>query len=106
VFAGTPSRHIGVWAVPSGGSIEQGPESIDISLVEVKSFISYTREASLGDWGTLHCTSWNPTPDSVRLDEGRWVLAAACRDEARVRAEPFDAIELDLGVLWADVAAA
>jgi len=32
--------------------------------------------------------------------EGRWVLAGVHRDAARVRAEPFDAIELDLAVLW------
>lgn len=35
--------------------------------------------------------------------DGRWVLRNAFRDDARVRAEPFDAIELDLAVLWADV---
>jgi hypothetical protein len=28
----------------------------------------------------------------------------AYADEAKVRAEPFDAIELDLALLWADVA--
>lgn len=36
-------------------------------------------------------------------DAGLWVLRAAHRDDARVRAEPFDAIELDLALLWADV---
>ena len=33
--------------------------------------------------------------------EGRWVPASVHRDDARVRVEPFDAIELDLAVLWA-----
>jgi Uma2 family endonuclease len=33
----------------------------------------------------------------------RWVLQGSFRDDARVRAEPFDAIELDLAILWADV---
>jgi hypothetical protein len=28
----------------------------------------------------------------------------AHRDDARVRAEPFDAIELDLSLLWSDLA--
>lgn len=32
--------------------------------------------------------------------EGRWVLHGVHRDKARVRAEPFDAIELEFGVLW------
>jgi Uma2 family endonuclease len=31
---------------------------------------------------------------------GRWALTCAHRDGVRVRAEPFDAIELDLSVLW------
>lgn len=32
--------------------------------------------------------------------ERRWTVAALHRDDARVRAEPFDAIELDLALLW------
>jgi Uma2 family endonuclease len=41
------------------------------------------------------------TLEVFRLDSGRWSLLATFRDEAVVRAEPFDAIELELGVLWA-----
>jgi len=40
----------------------------------------------------------------LRLGPDVWVRIAALRDDARVRAVPFDAIELDLSVLWADVA--
>ena len=39
----------------------------------------------------------------LRLEGGRWSIAASYEDNARVRAEPFDAIELELGVLWADL---
>lgn len=39
----------------------------------------------------------------LRLDGGKWTLLDVLKDEARVRAEPFDAFELDLAVLWADV---
>lgn len=38
-----------------------------------------------------------------RLQEGKWLRLATYTDEQRVRAEPFDAIELDLSVLWADL---
>jgi Uma2 family endonuclease len=31
----------------------------------------------------------------------RWILAAVHQGDARVRAEPFDAIDLDLALLWA-----
>jgi Uma2 family endonuclease len=39
----------------------------------------------------------------LRLESGKWLTLAVYRDDERVRAEPFDAIELELGVLWADV---
>lgn len=34
---------------------------------------------------------------------GRWTSMAVFNDEDRVRAEPFDAIELELAALWQDV---
>lgn len=36
----------------------------------------------------------------MRLDRGRWTLLDVYSDNAKVRAEPFDAIELDLRTLW------
>jgi Uma2 family endonuclease len=44
------------------------------------------------------------TLEVFRLEGERWSLLATHGDEQRVRAEPFDAIELDLSLLWADVA--
>lgn len=45
------------------------------------------------------------TLEVLRLDPPRekYVIIDAWADDARVHAEPFDAIELDLAVLWADV---
>jgi Uma2 family endonuclease len=43
------------------------------------------------------------TLEFFRLVENRWLLLATFADDERVRAEPFDAIELELGLLWADV---
>lgn len=43
------------------------------------------------------------TLEVQRLSEDGWIVRGAWRDDARVRAEPFDAIELDLAILWADV---
>jgi Uma2 family endonuclease len=56
--------------------------------------------------GVRHVWLVNPlqrTLEVLRLEGGRWLNLAVHRDDARVRAEPFDAIELELGVLWADV---
>jgi Uma2 family endonuclease len=43
------------------------------------------------------------TLEIYRLVDKNWSLLATYADADRVRAEPFDAIELDLSVLWADV---
>jgi Uma2 family endonuclease len=41
------------------------------------------------------------TLEVYRLDGGRWVLVETYEGDARVRAEPFEAIELSLAALWA-----
>jgi Uma2 family endonuclease len=41
------------------------------------------------------------TLEVYRREGERWLLLATWRDEARVRAEPFEAIELELAALWA-----
>jgi len=43
------------------------------------------------------------TLEIKRLTDGHWTDIGTYHDEQRIRAEPFDAIELELGVLWADV---
>jgi Uma2 family endonuclease len=44
------------------------------------------------------------TLEVLRIGDQKWQIAAVYRDADRVRAEPFDAIELDLSILWADIA--
>lgn len=51
---------------------------------------------------------WIIDPDALTLEtyqlhEGRWVEMGAYSKSARPRAVPFDAIELELATLWADV---
>ena len=41
------------------------------------------------------------TLEVCRLEGGRWMILGTWRDEARVRAEPFEAFELELAGLWA-----
>jgi len=41
------------------------------------------------------------TLEVFRHGGGLWVLLDGFKDDACVRAEPFDAIELDLALLWA-----
>jgi Uma2 family endonuclease len=49
---------------------------------------------------------WLIDPDArtleiFRLANQAYVLVATFAESARIRAEPFDAIELELGLLWA-----
>ncbi len=44
------------------------------------------------------------TLEVYRVQEKQWMRVGAWRADARVRAEPFDAIELDLSALWVDIA--
>jgi Uma2 family endonuclease len=41
------------------------------------------------------------TLEVYRLQDGRWLLLGTWADEARVRAEPFEVHEIELGSLWA-----
>ena len=43
------------------------------------------------------------TLEVLRLTSDRWLTLAVHHDDQRVRAEPFDAIELDLAMVWADL---
>src|SRR3989442_10698460 len=43
------------------------------------------------------------TLEVLRLTGSEWTLVGTWAGEERVRAVPFDAIELDLSILWADV---
>jgi Uma2 family endonuclease len=43
------------------------------------------------------------TLEVLRRQDTKWLLLDVFEGDSRVRAEPFDAIELDLSVLWADV---
>jgi Uma2 family endonuclease len=46
------------------------------------------------------------TLEVLRLRDGLWTMVGVWEDAAVVRAEPFEAIELELGRLWPDVASA
>jgi Uma2 family endonuclease len=55
--------------------------------------------------GVAHVWLLNPTTKTLevlRRGESAWMLVAAFGGDEAVRAEPFDAMELDLRVLWGD----
>jgi Uma2 family endonuclease len=57
--------------------------------------------------GVAHAWFLKPadrTLEVLRLRDGAWTIAGVWEDAAVVRAEPFEAIELELGQLWEDAA--
>jgi Uma2 family endonuclease len=55
------------------------------------------------DHGVAHAWLVDPiarTLEVLRLEHGRWSLLDTHAGSTAVRAEPFEAIELDLGALW------
>jgi Uma2 family endonuclease len=43
------------------------------------------------------------TLEVMRRQDMAWLVVATFEGNAKIRAEPFDAIDLELGILWADV---
>ncbi len=58
----------------------------------------YAREAVAHAWLVDPITK---LLEVYRLGDKQWVRVGTWHDDARVRAEPFDAIELELATLWA-----
>ena len=68
-------------------------------LDRVEKLRVYARE------GVAHAWLLNPiarTLEVLRREPGRWLLVATHGDDALVRAEPFEAIEIDLLDLWGE----
>jgi Uma2 family endonuclease len=59
----------------------------------------YAREGVRNVW---HMDPLARTLDIFRLVEGQWFLVHSLAGEERVRAEPFEAIELELALVWAE----
>ncbi|WNG34702.1 Uma2 family endonuclease [Archangium violaceum] len=58
----------------------------------------YAREGVRHLW---HVDPLARTLDVFRLEGNHWILVDAFAGEQRIRAEPFEAIELELALLWA-----
>ena len=75
--------------------VSPGTERLD----RAKKMPVYARE------GVSHLWIVNPlarTLEVYRLAESRWLLLGTYEGSVRVRAEPFDAVELELGPLWGE----
>jgi Uma2 family endonuclease len=67
------------------------------ALDRVKKMTVYARERVSHAWLV---DPIGQTIEVLRLENGRWTIIATCAGSDVVRLEPFDAIELDLTLLW------
>ena len=73
------------------------PSPSTVSIDRVKKLAIYARERVAHSWLIDPVAR---TVEVLRLEGGRWLIAATFSDLEVVRAEPFDALELDLSLLW------
>lgn len=89
---------------PAAAHIELEPDWLCEVLSPSTETVDRTKKLKIyAREGVQHVWLLNPllrTLEVLRLSAGRWSLVATHEGEARVRAEPFDAIELELAALW------
>lgn len=90
--------------LPDAANLELAPDWVCEVLSPSTAKIDRTDKMTIyGREGVKHVWHVDPTARTLeifRLDGPVYVRVAAHRDEAVVRAEPFDAAELDLALLW------
>jgi Uma2 family endonuclease len=69
------------------------------AMDRVKKLTVYAREQVSHAWVVDPIAR---TLEVLRLEGGRWTILSTSSGLATIRAEPFDAIELDLSLLWED----
>ena len=72
---------------------------VTAALDRVKKLAIYAREGVSHAWLV---DSIARTVEVLRLESGRWVIAGTFGGAGVIHAEPFDAVELDLTLLWED----
>lgn len=102
--AGWRRERLPAW--PDTPALELGPDWIcevlspsTARLDRVLKLPSYARERVAHAW---LIDPVQRTLEILRLTEGGWLLVASHAGSATVRAEPFDAIELELGAWWGE----
>jgi Uma2 family endonuclease len=91
--------------IPQGAFVTLAPDWVCEVLSPSTTKVDRTEKVPLyARERTAHVWLVDPlakTLEVLRLDGPTYRIVGTYHDEARVRAEPFDAIELDLSVLWA-----
>lgn len=95
-------------AVPDVAYFDLAPDWICEVLSPSTEKVDRASKLGIYAWAEVgHAWLVNPatrTLEVMRRAGPSWLTVGVHADSARIRAEPFDAIELDLGMLWTDLA--
>ncbi len=95
-------------SVPNVAAFTQAPDWVCEVLSPSTGRIDRSRKMRIyAREGVAHLWLVDPllrTVEVYRLKDGEWVVAAVHAGDAAARIEPFDAIELDVGRWWLEVA--
>ena len=95
-------------AVPDAAYFELPPDWVcEILSPSTASFDRVKKLAIYARAGVPHVWLLDPlarTLEVLRLENGRWTILATHAGAEVVRAEPFEAVELELAILWGETA--
>jgi Uma2 family endonuclease len=93
--------------VPEGAAFTIAPDWVCEWLSKSTETIDRAEKLPIyADVGVKHvwlASAERRTLEVLRLEQGKWLIVAIHRGDVRVRAEPFEAIEIDLALLWANL---
>jgi len=99
------------WRKEHFPSIRKGPYTVgpdwvcEILSPSTRRFDRSTKLPIYARAGVSHALILDPdvqTLEVLRLHEGRWLITDVFEGRGKVRAEPFEAIELDLSLVWGE----
>lgn len=94
-------------SLPRGGPITIAPDWIcEVLSRRTRAYDHVVKRRFYAEIGVSWLWYIDPldrTLTASRLEGNRWLEIGAWMDSAKVRAEPFEAVELDLSALWQDV---
>lgn len=94
--------------IPDAAGITLAPDWIcEVLSPSTERFDRAEKMPLYARWGVGHAWLVHPrrrTLEAFRLHHGQWLAIGVYKDADLARIEPFDAIELELAALWADVA--
>lgn len=91
-------------AIPDAAFFELAPDWVCEILSPSTAALDRTRKwHHYARASVNHLWFLDPAPQTLevyRLDDGAWRLVSSFAGDVKVRAAPFDAVEIDLGAIW------